>query len=128
MLLVSPSSIANIRRSVVKLIKNFRSHIAILSFPNEKFYSDDLQPFASPTTINYYINSSYLPNKKFPIVFHAVSGKDDREASSPSFFNIDEVLVVKNYVQKLKEDRKFRTSKSYSDLRVLVLTCKHSRC
>ena len=50
-------------------------------------------------------------NKKFPVVFHAVSGKDDREASSPSFFNVDEVLQVKSYVQQLKADRVFRTSR-----------------
>ena len=42
-------------------------------------------------------------------MFHSVSGKDDREASSPSFFNIDEILQVKSYVQRLKGDRQFRT-------------------
>jgi helicase MOV-10 len=36
-------------------------------------------------------------------------GKDDREASSPSFFNIDEVLQVKSYVRQLKASGKFRT-------------------
>lgn len=44
-------------------------------------------------------------------MFHSVSGKDDREASSPSFFNIHEVLQIKSYVQKLKEDRRYRTGK-----------------
>lgn len=95
----------------MKLVKNFRSHEAILRFPNEKFYGNDLEPCADPKTINAYLNSEYLPNKKFPIVFHCVSGKDDREASSPSFFNIDEVTQVKIYVEKLKRDRKFRTSR-----------------
>lgn len=102
--------------SVVKLTKNFRSHNAILTFPNKKFYDDELQPCASPSTINMYLNSSYLPSKKFPVVFHSVYGKDDREASSPSFFNIDEILQVKSYVQRLKEDRKFRTGKRTYDL------------
>lgn len=96
--------------SVIKLTKNFRSHNAILSFPNERFYDNELVPCASPATINKHLNSSYLPAKKFPVVFHSVSGKDDREASSPSFFNIDEVLQVKSYVQRLKQDRNFRTS------------------
>ena len=97
--------------SVIKLTKNFRSHKDILHFPNERFYSGDLVACGDPTVINSYLKSPYLPSKKFPIVFHAVSGKDDREASSPSFFNIDEVSQVRYYVQKLKEDRKFRTSK-----------------
>lgn len=95
---------------VIKLTKNFRSHNAILSFPNQKFYDNELIPCAGSSIVNKYINSSYLPAKKFPIVFHSVSGQDDREASSPSFFNIDEILQVKAYVQKLKEDRQFRTS------------------
>jgi helicase MOV-10 len=96
--------------SVVKLTKNFRSHPSILRYPNERFYANELQPCGESATINFYINSQYLPSRKFPIVFHSVSGKDDREASSPSFFNIDEVLQVKSYVQKLKEDRRYRTS------------------
>ena len=93
----------------MKLVQNFRSHRTILRFPNEHFYGGDLIPRAPSQDINAYLGSSYLPNKKFPIVFHAMFGKDDREASSPSFFNIDEVIQVKLYVGKLKEDRTFRT-------------------
>ena len=55
--------------------------------------------------INSYIGWPELPNKNFPIIFHAISGKDDREASSPSFFNIHEALQVKNYIEKLKQAR-----------------------
>jgi len=95
----------------VKLTKNFRSHKAILRFPNERFYGNDLQPCGISRVINSYLNSPYLVNKKFPVVFHAVSGKDDQEASSPSFFNVHEVLQVKSYVQQLKADRVFRTSR-----------------
>jgi helicase MOV-10 len=96
----------------VKLIKNFRSHHAILKFPNERFYRGDLQPCGDPKVINFYVGSQHLVdrNKKFPIVFHAISGKDDREASSPSFFNIDEVTVVKDIIRKLRDDRKLRIS------------------
>lgn len=71
-----------------------------------------MEACASAATINSFLNSPFLPrNPKFPVVFHAVSGKDDREASSPSFFNVDEVLQVKSYVQQLKEGRRFRASK-----------------
>jgi helicase MOV-10 len=95
---------------VVKLVKNFRSHNAILKFPNDRFYKSELKPFADPRVINSYLGSSYLPSKEFPIVFHAISGRDAREASSPSFFNIDEVTQVKTYIQALRADRRFRTS------------------
>ncbi|KAJ3904549.1 P-loop containing nucleoside triphosphate hydrolase protein [Lentinula edodes] len=95
-------------KSVVKLVKNFRSHSAILKFPNEKFYRGDLQCCGDPKTINFYINSQHLVKKNFPIVFHSISGKDDREASSPSFFNIDEVTQVKTLIAKLRSDRNQR--------------------
>ncbi|KAF9484835.1 RNA helicase [Pholiota conissans] len=111
-------------RVVIKLTKNFRSHNAILSFPNERFYDNDLKPCADPKIMNRYLNSSYLPAKKFPIVFHSVSGKDDREASSPSFFNIDEVLQVKSYVQQLKSDRAFRTT----DADIGIIAPYHAQC
>ncbi|KAH6909397.1 RNA helicase [Coprinopsis sp. MPI-PUGE-AT-0042] len=110
---------------VVKLVKNFRSHPAILRFPNERFYAGDLQPCAPAATINAFLNSPFLPrNPKFPVVFHAVSGKDDREASSPSFFNVDEVLQVKAYVQRLKEGRTFRAT----DNEIGVITPYHAQC
>jgi hypothetical protein len=95
--------------SIIKLVQNYRSHEAILKFPNEQFYGGDLKPHGALQDINAYLGSSYLQNKKFPVVFHTIFGKDDREASSPSFFNIDEATQVKLYIQQLKEDRTFRT-------------------
>ena len=95
--------------SVVKLVKNFRSHETILRFPNENFYRGDLQAFASRQVIDSFINKVILPNPRFPILFHGIVGKDDRDASSPSFFNILEVTQVKDYVMKLKE-RPYRIS------------------
>ncbi|KAG6877586.1 hypothetical protein C0993_005916 [Termitomyces sp. T159_Od127] len=95
--------------SVVKLVKNFRSHGDILKFPNERFYDGELIQSGDAQVINSFLGSSYLPNKNFPVIFHGVHGKDDREASSPSFFNIDEILQVKAYVQALRSDRRFRT-------------------
>ncbi|KAK7047869.1 hypothetical protein VNI00_006197 [Paramarasmius palmivorus] len=92
-------------RSVVKLVKNFRSHRAILDYPNERFYAGDLEACGPPEVIDFYLNSKHLVSPKYPIVFHSVKGKDDREASSPSFFNIDEATIVKNMVKDLLEDR-----------------------
>jgi helicase MOV-10 len=96
--------------SVVTLTKNYRSHDAILKFPNERFYRGELEPHADKKIVNLYVGSSHVVAKEFPVVFHAMSGKDDREASSPSFFNIDEALQVKAYVQALRSDRQRRIS------------------
>ena len=99
--------------SIVKLIKNFRSHPDILSFPNSQFYMNELLPCGDPAVTHSYINWPHLMNRKFPILFHAVSGEDQREASSPSFFNIAEASQVKEYVDDLLSD-KFQLRMSFS--------------
>lgn len=110
---------------VVKLTQNFRSHPAILKFPNERFYGGDLVPCADAATTNAYLGAPILPKGDFPVVFHAVLGRDDREVSSPSFFNVDEVLQVKSYVQQLKDGRgKLRTN----DGDVGVIAPYHAQC
>ncbi|TRM60361.1 P-loop containing nucleoside triphosphate hydrolase protein [Schizophyllum amplum] len=114
-------------KSVVKLTKNYRSHDSILRFPNERFYRGELQPCGSPKTIDSYIGWPELPNKRFPIVFHAISGKDDREASSPSFFNIHEALQVKGYVEKLKQARSTSGFRARDD-DIGVIAPYHAQC
>lgn len=39
--------------------------------------------------------------QNFPILFHHVLGKDEREANSPSFFNVAEIEVLVSYLQDL---------------------------
>jgi helicase MOV-10 len=39
-----------------------------------------------------------------PMLFHAVEGKDERESSSPSWFNADEAALVLSYVNLLVRD------------------------
>ncbi|KAJ8688713.1 hypothetical protein PTI98_013472 [Pleurotus ostreatus] len=109
--------------SVVKLVKNFRSHQAILKFPNERFYHGELQECGPRSVIDSFIGWRLLPSKKFPVIFHAISGKDDREASSPSFFNIDEATEVKNYVNALRSDRQLRLT----DKDIGVVTPYHAQ-
>lgn len=102
--------------SVVKLTRNFRSHRAILKFPNEHFYGGELEECGPPQVINTFINSPLLPSPKFPIIFHAMSGKDDREASSPSFFNIHEAVQVQAYVEALRSNKRIRISEMLQDV------------
>jgi len=111
-------------KTVVKLVQNFRSHPAILDFPNRQFYKGDLKPRGDPQVINSYINHPLLMNKRFPIVFHALSGQDDREAASPSFFNVLEALQVKDYVERLRSDRQVRIT----DADIGVIAPYHAQC
>ncbi|KAF9003306.1 P-loop containing nucleoside triphosphate hydrolase protein [Cyathus striatus] len=94
--------------TIVKLVKNFRSHPDILQFPNEQFYDSELQPCGDPIMTHSLENYEELPKKKFPIIFHGLIGRDERESRSPSFFNIDEVTQVKKYILALLDDRKKR--------------------
>ncbi|XP_076597717.1 putative helicase mov-10-B.2 [Chaetodon auriga] len=90
-------------RFVTKLLRNYRSHAAILKIPNELFYDNELQVFADQWDREAYCNWEYLPKKGFPLIFHGVLGKDEREANSPSFFNVSEIEVLIDYLTKLME-------------------------
>ncbi|KIO33700.1 hypothetical protein M407DRAFT_229531 [Tulasnella calospora MUT 4182] len=94
--------------TVVKLLKNWRSHETILRFPNEEFYKNELEAHADPTVINSCLRWWQLPNPNFPIIFHSIKGKDQRQATSPSFFNAHEASVVKEYITDLKADSGLR--------------------
>uniref|UniRef100_A0A672JMS0 RNA helicase n=1 Tax=Salarias fasciatus TaxID=181472 RepID=A0A672JMS0_SALFA len=90
-------------RFVTKLLRNYRSHPAILKIPNELFYEKELQVFADQWEREAYCKWEYLPKKGFPVIFHGVMGKDEREANSPSFFNVSEIEVLVDYLTKLVE-------------------------
>lgn len=94
----------------MKLVKNFRSHPSILSFSNEQFYNSELRACGNPAMTHSLENIDELPRRRFPLIFHGIVGKDDREKSSPSFFNIDEASQVKRYCKALIENRKYRLS------------------
>jgi len=104
---------------IVKLVKNFRSHAAILEFSNNNFYNGELQPCGDPVLTHSLLRSDVV-KKDFPLVFHGIIGKDEQEESSPSFFNIDEVTRVRKYCLELMDDRRLRLSK-----RALILHYFH---
>jgi superfamily I DNA and/or RNA helicase len=62
------------------------------------FYDGDLIPSADQFKVNSLVNWEHLPQKGFPVVFHGVKGSDEREGNSPSWFNPEEVQIVKEYV------------------------------
>ncbi|KAK5872123.1 hypothetical protein PBY51_012852 [Eleginops maclovinus] len=90
-------------RFVTKLLRNYRSHAAILKVPNELFYENELQVFADQWERDIYCKWEHLPKKGFPMIFHGVIGKDEREANSPSFFNVSEIEILVDYLTKLIE-------------------------
>ena len=91
-------------RVVTKLVRNYRSHPVILQLPNEMFYDGDLIAAADPVRSHILERWEHLQKQKFPIIFHGVEGEDSREGNSPSWYNPDEVQIVKNYVDLLVRD------------------------
>ena len=86
---------------MTKLVRNYRSHTAILSLPSSLFYKGELIPCKEErekSTVDFI----GLPNKEFPVLFVGVQGCDEREGSSPSWFNRTEVSKVVEMVSKLK--------------------------
>ncbi|KAL4218612.1 Helicase MOV-10 [Mactra antiquata] len=93
-------------RFITKLVRNYRSHDSILEVPRSLFYDGELQACGDPMITNCMLTWPHLPNKKMPIIFHAVFGKSEREASSPSYFNRDEIAQVEKYLHLLLNDKK----------------------
>ncbi|XP_073325870.1 putative helicase mov-10-B.1 [Pagrus major] len=84
---------------ITKLLRNYRSHPAILEIPNKLFYKGELQAFAHEEKCISYCKWEQLPKKGFPLIFHGVAGADEREANCPSVYNMAEVEVLKEYLK-----------------------------
>lgn len=93
-------------RTVVKLTKNWRNHAAILRYPNQRFYANELEACAPATTTDSLLEWSELGRRGFPIIFENIAGQDMQEKSSPSWFNPDEASCVRHYVSKLRDLRR----------------------
>lgn len=92
-------------------MKHFRSHPSIIAFSNQHFYGNELEPCGDPVMTHSLEQSESLVKRGFPITFHGIVGKDEQEASSPSYFNINEASLVKRYCLSLVTDRRPRVRK-----------------
>ncbi|KAG1686823.1 putative helicase mov-10-B.1 [Nymphon striatum] len=90
---------------VCKLLQNYRSNQHILQLPNELFYDNELKCCGNEVLINSLCDWPYLKRKGFPILFHSVIGQNVRENTSPSYFNVEEIDVVIDYVRKLLQPK-----------------------
>ncbi|PIK40113.1 putative helicase MOV-10 [Apostichopus japonicus] len=88
-------------RMLSKLLCNYRSHPNILHLPSEMFYDGELKVCADQLMRECLSKVDVLPAKNFPVIFHGIDGKDEREANSPSFFNVAEAEQVWQYISYL---------------------------
>ncbi|PIK47598.1 hypothetical protein BSL78_15552 [Apostichopus japonicus] len=64
------------------------------------FYEGELKVFADEMIRESLSGIDQLPKKGFPVIFHGIEGKDEREESSPSFFNAAEVQKIKKVLAR----------------------------
>ena len=89
---------------LTELRENYRSHPAILDQPNRQFYHGDLK-YCAKQDREMFVDWPVLPKPGFPVIFHGAVGEEQREESSPSFFNTAEISITVDYVDKLLERR-----------------------
>lgn len=89
---------------VVKLVRNYRSHPALLTVSSRLFYSNQLVPSAPRDIAQLFVGLAHLPNPDVPLVFHAVEGRQQRDGNSLSWFNLEEVEAVLKWVQNVLYD------------------------
>ena len=82
------------------------------STPNRKLFLVSflqLIPSGDPIVTHNLVGGAWehLKNPTFPIMFHGVFGKDERESTSPSWFNPEEANEVVNWVALLTRDKPY---------------------
>lgn len=88
------------RMFVTQLVKNYRSHPALLHFSNENFYDSQLVAVCNPAVANFAIGwEGLMLNKDFPMLFHTT--KTRSKEVGVSLMNEGEVNLVDTYVQTL---------------------------
>ncbi|KFP33977.1 Putative helicase Mov10l1, partial [Colius striatus] len=82
---------------ITKLVKNYRSHSALLALPSKLFYHKELEVCADASVVSSLLHWGKLPRKGFPLIFHGIRGNETRESHSPSWFNATEAVQVMRY-------------------------------
>ena len=86
------------------LRRNWRSHGAIIAWSNRYLYEDMMRDYGNAYITYHMVHSDALPKKGFPVVFHGVRGNEERTKSSPSYFNVLEASIIRNYCVRLTRD------------------------
>jgi len=82
------------------LIRNYRSHPAILSVPSSLFYNDTLIPEA-PTLTSPLQHSTLWRGKKWPVLFVPHTAHDEIERDGGGWYNVSEAKVACSIARQL---------------------------
>lgn len=87
------------RPAFTNLIRNYRSHPAILAIPSSLFYHDTLEPEA--TDVNRLEDWSEWQGRHWPVLFRNNTSEDDIEMDGGGWYNIVETSIACQYAASL---------------------------
>ncbi|XP_047983533.1 probable RNA helicase SDE3 isoform X1 [Salvia hispanica] len=88
---------------MTKLVRNYRTHEAILKLPSEMFYAGELIPCGDKNSSTSW--EGIIPDKEFPLLFIGIQGCDEREGNNPSWFNRIEASKTVEMIKVLIEEK-----------------------
>jgi hypothetical protein len=90
-----------LRPAFTNLIRNYRSHPAILAVPSALFYADTLVAEAANT--DRLASWSQWQGRKWPVLFISNNSQDDLEQDGGGWFNTGEAEIASWYASNLVE-------------------------
>lgn len=87
------------RPAFTNLIRNYRSHPAILAVPSVLFYADTLEPEATHT--DCLASWSEWRGRRWPVLFRDNGSEDDSEIDSGGWYNAGEAQIACGYAANL---------------------------
>ncbi|KAK7207996.1 P-loop containing nucleoside triphosphate hydrolase protein [Myxozyma melibiosi] len=88
-----------LRPAFANLVRNYRSHPAILAMPSSLFYYDTLLPEA--TNVDSLCEWPRLPNRNLPVMFINNTGDDEMIEDGVSWYNTEEINLCCELVQDI---------------------------
>jgi DNA polymerase III delta prime subunit len=89
------------RPAFANLIRNYRSHPAILAVPSSLFYFDTLEPEATET--DRLASWSEWRGRKWPVLLHSNDSEDDMDLNNGGWFNVGEAQLACSYAARLTQ-------------------------